>query len=213
MSRKKLIRFDEMKLFSNTFEQPIGMKGKWHSDVFKNTNPMVLELGCGRGEYTIGLSTLFPDKNFIGIDLKGSRLWKGAKLCHLQHRTNTAFLRSRVELIESYFEPGEVAEIWITFPDPQPRDKWEKKRLTSMEFLDLYKRILKPGGLLHLKTDNTFLYHYTLELLTHKNIDITFYSDDVYSLPEVAPELNIETTYEKKFKALGETIKYIQFKL
>lgn len=202
-----------MKTFSNTFENPIEMKGKWLSAFFKNTNPVVLELGCGRGEYTIGLSAMYPEKNFIGIDLKGSRLWKGAKYCAHQKRTNAAFIRSRIEQIESFFEPNEVDEIWITFPDPQPRDKWEKKRLTSKDYLELYKRIISLNGLLHLKTDNTFLYGYTLEILRNANYEIVYSHDDIYSLPEIPEVLTIETTYERKFKSLGETIKYIRFKL
>ncbi len=202
-----------MKSFSNTFEYPVEMKGKWLSDFFKNNNPIVLELGCGRGEYTVGLSELYPEKNFIGIDLKGSRLWKGAKLCALQNRTNAAFVRSRIELIDNYFDLQEVSEIWITFPDPQPKDKWEKKRLTSMDYLNLYKKLLKPDGLLHLKTDSTFLYEYTLELLKSNNLKIEFSNDDIYAMESIEPPLTIETTYEKKFKALGETMKYIRFRL
>lgn len=213
MSRKKLRRFEEMKSFSNTFEYPVEMKGKWHSQVFKNDAPIVLELGCGRGEYTVGLSEMFPEKNFIGVDLKGSRLWKGAKICALANRMNAAFIRSRIELIENYFEAGEVSEIWITFPDPQPKDKWEKKRLTSGDYLALYKRLLKPGGLMHLKTDNTFLYQYTYELLTTMKTPIEFHHDDIYTIEDIEKALTIETTYERKFKALGETIKYIRFRL
>ncbi len=211
MSRKKLRRFDEMKSFANTLEYPVEMKGNWSQTFFKNNNPIVLELGCGRGEYTVGLSAMFPDKNFIGVDLKGSRLWKGAKICTLANRQNAGFVRSRIELIENYFEPSEVSEIWITFPDPQSKDKWEQKRLTSEGYLNLYKKITKPDALMHLKTDSTFLYHYTLELLSNLKINIEFNHDDIYTMPEIDTALTIETTYEKKFKALGETIKYIRF--
>jgi tRNA (guanine-N7-)-methyltransferase len=213
MSRKKLQRFEELKSFDNVFEYPVELKGKWHGEVFKNTNPIVLELGCGRGEYTLGLSALFPEKNFIGIDLKGSRLWKGAKISLQEKRSNAAFIRSRIEVIDTYFETQEVSEIWITFPDPQPRDKWEGKRLTSPDYLALYKRILGPGALIHLKTDNTLLFEYTLELLNKLNKNILYKNADVYSIADPGNELTIETTYERKFKALGEKIKYIRFKL
>ncbi len=213
MSRRKIKRFEEMKTFSNTFEYPVEIKGRWHSDVFKNSNPIVLELGCGEGEYPIGMSAIFPERNFIGIDLKGSRLWKGARYCIEAKQANAAFIRSRIEVIDTYFEPGEIDEIWITFPDPQPRDKWEKKRLTSGDYLSLYNRILKPGGYIHLKTDNVQLYEYTLDLLKTLGHTIIFHHQDIYSLFNLEPEMIIETTFEKKFKEMGEKIKYIRFQL
>jgi tRNA (guanine-N7-)-methyltransferase len=213
VSRHKLKRFEEMKSFTNTFEYPVEMKGKWNAKVFVNDNPIVLELGCGRGEYTVGLSAMFPGKNFIGVDLKGARLWKGAKLCAAENRKNAAFIRSRIELIEHYFEKGEVSELWITFPDPQSRDKWEKKRLTSAGYLDLYRKISSPGGRVHLKTDSTFLYDYTLALVKDKGLVVEFFNNDIYATDLKDPALEIETTYERKFKLKGEKIKYLRFLL
>jgi tRNA (guanine-N7-)-methyltransferase len=213
MSRKKLKRFKEMKEFPNVFNYPVEMKGRWRSDYFKNENPVVLELGCGRGEYTVGLSSIFPEKNFIGVDLKGSRLWRGAKTCYLDGKNNAAFIRSRIELIEYYFDKNEVDEIWITFPDPQPKDKWEKKRLTSENYLNFYRRILKPWGIIHLKTDSTYLYEFTLTLLKYLHLPILESNADIYSDENVTPALSIQTTYEKKFRATGEKIKYLQFQL
>lgn len=213
MSRHKLQRFEEMKSFPNAFEYPVEMKGKWRSDFFKNQHPLVLELGCGRGEYTIALSAMYPGKNFIGIDLKGSRLWKGAKTCLQQQQTNAAFIRSRIELIEHYFEAGEVDEIWITFPDPQPKDRWEPRRLTANNYLNIYRKLIKKDGIIHLKTDNTGLYEYTLEVIKTHGYELLFSQPDIYSLPEIEPILKVETTYEKIFKAKGETIKYVKFRI
>jgi len=213
MSRRKLKRFEEIKTFTNTFEYPLEMKGKWNDLHFKNDNPIILELGCGKGEYTVGLSDLYQGKNFIGIDLKGSRLWKGAKICTMENRVNAAFIRSRIELIEHYFNPGEIEEIWITFPDPQPRDKWEKKRLTSPGYLNLYKKLMKQGGLIHLKTDNSFLYDYTLTTAKKLDLCIEFHHNDVYGVPDGDAFLFIETTYERIFKQKGATIKYIRIRI
>lgn len=211
MSRHKLRRFAELKTFQNTFEFPIEMKGKWDPIYFKNKLPIVLELGCGRGEYTVGLSGQIHDKNFIGIDLKGARLWKGAKTCFEEKLSNAAFIRSRIELIDQYFDKGEVSEIWITFPDPQPKDRWEKKRLTAANYLDIYRKIMSPKGIIHLKTDSTFLFEYTFELVKSMGLKILFSHPDIYSLSEIKPEWQIETKYERIFKLKGETIKYLQF--
>jgi tRNA (guanine-N7-)-methyltransferase len=213
MSRKKLQRFEEMKSFPNVFNYPVEMKGRWKSEVFKNENPLVLELGCGRGEYTVGLSGMEPGKNFIGVDLKGSRIWKGARTCIQLHRNNAAFIRSRIELIEFYFEKDEVDEIWITFPDPQPKDKWEKKRLTSRDYLSFYSGIMKPGGIIHLKTDSTFLYEYTRDLVKSLHLVVLDDIPDVYGGDLKYDVLGIETTYEKKFRETGEKIKYLKFQL
>ncbi|MFT6814644.1 MAG: tRNA (guanine-N7-)-methyltransferase [Sphingobacteriales bacterium] len=213
MGKNKLKRWAEMKTFGNVFELDNQHKGKWN-EYFQNDNPIYLELGCGRGEYTVGLARIYPDINFIGVDIKGARLWKGAKTSVDEGLKNTAYIRDQIELIENYFELNEVSGIWITFPDPQPQESREKKRLTSNRLLDKYLQFLKPNSQLHLKTDNTGLYEFTLEILKARKSKIYFNSPVVYETPKGKEEaLQIETTYEKIFTEVGETIKYIHFEL
>lgn len=219
----KLEKFADLNTFSNSFDLffeqlPAGLpiKGKWHSEVFKNNHPIVVELGCGRGEYTIGLAEQHPEKNFIGVDIKGNRIWTGAKHALDNKLDHVAFLRTRIDFIEYCFAPGEVSEIWITFPDPQPQKTRERKRLTNPDFfLKRYKNILKPGGLVHLKTDNTGFYEYTMDVIKERNLPLLFATNDLYkNCPADREELTrIKTYYEKLFTEKGEDIKYCCFKL
>lgn len=219
----KLEKFAELNTFANTFsfhhfDIPNGFakKGKWHSEVFKNGNPIVVELGCGRGEYTIGLSENNTSKNFIGVDVKGNRIWTGAKYATDHKMGHVAFLRTRIDFIDHCFDENEVSEIWITFPDPQPQKNRARKRLTNPDFfLNRYKKILKPSGLVHLKTDSTFFYEYTMEVIKEQNLPLIFATDDLYNnCPEGREELtNIKTYYETLFTGKGERIKYCCFKL
>ncbi|MCX2431776.1 MULTISPECIES: tRNA (guanosine(46)-N7)-methyltransferase TrmB [unclassified Pedobacter] len=213
MGKDKLRRFAEIETFANVYQLEEGkvLKGNWAAHHFKNTNPVVLELACGKGEYSVNLARLFPDKNFIGIDYKGNRIWRGAKTAIEESIDNVAFLRIQIENILEYFAEGEIDEIWITFPDPQPQDSREKKRLTFPAFLNRYKQVLKPGGCVNLKTDNDQLYAYTVEkttalgLIVHKNTDHLYtseFADDV---------LSIKTYYEKKYLLHDKNINYIQF--
>lgn len=188
------------------------IKGKWSEQHFKNPNPITLELACGRGEYTVGLAKLFPGRNYIGVDIKGERIWKGSTLAEEQNLTNAAFLRTQILLIENFFETGEVDEIWITFPDPRPRKRDIKRRLTSPRFIDMFKKLLKPGGYLRFKTDNTDLFAYTMEELQFRNdiVDLKF-TNDLYE-SELRPEcFDIRTRYEEAFASKGEKIKYLRF--
>jgi len=189
------------------------IRGVWSAEYFKNTNPITLELACGRGEYTIGLARLFPDKNFIGVDIKGERIWKGSTIALEEKLNNAAFLRTHILLIENFFLPAEVSEVWLTFPDPRPRKRDIKRRLTSPRFLDLYKRLLQPGGFVRLKTDNTQLFEYTLEQL-HLRTDILdlAYTADVYHSELEKECFDIKTRYEQEFSQKGEKIKYLRFR-
>lgn len=219
----KLEKFAELNTFSNTFtfhhfDIPNGFsnKGKWHSEVFKNDHPIVLELGCGRGEYTIGLSENNVSKNFIGVDVKGNRIWTGAKHAIQKQMNHVAFLRTRIDIIDFCFSENEISEIWITFPDPQPQKNRARKRLTNPDFfLNRYKKILKPGGLIHLKTDNTFFYEYTMSVIEENHLPLVFATDDLYNnCPTDRKELtDIKTYYETLFTGRGERIKYCCFKL
>jgi len=221
-SKNKLKRFQENETFSNLFQPSreellndnFALKGKWNEQYFKNDNPIVLELGCGKGEYTLGLSERFPDKNFIGIDIKGARIWRGAKTALETSQNNVAFIRMQIELIEKTFETGEVSEIWITFPDPQIKYKRTKHRLTNPDFLKRYKNILKDEGVIHLKTDSEFLHGYTIGLLQGLGHDILYAHHDIY-INTYAPEevVNIQTFYEKQFLEQGKAITYLKFKL
>lgn len=220
MTKRKLQHFAELETFPNVIQSATDfdlhdhpLKGNWNRDFFKNEQPIILELGCGKGEYTINLAKKYPDKNFIGIDIKGNRLWRGSKTALEENITNVGFLRIQIERIEYFFAPNEVSEIWITFPDPQPKYKTEKKRLTSLDFLNRYKKILKPGGIIHLKTDNKPLHDYTLEILKKQNVIPNLFSDDIYRDFPDDELLNIKTTYEKLFFAKGFPITYIRFKL
>jgi tRNA (guanine-N7-)-methyltransferase len=182
-------------------------------DFFKNTNPIVLELGCGKGEYTIGLARKYPDKNFIGIDIKGARIWRGAKTATDEAMTNVGFLRTRIEQISSFFNANEVSEIWITFPDPQMKKTRALKRLTSSRFLPKYRQFLKSGGLIHLKTDNSLLYDYSYHLCMHNNLNIIKATSNLYETETDANLLSIQTFYESQFLGQGIPIKYLCFTL
>ena len=218
MTKRKLERFEEMKNFSNVlqpafyevFNKDYKLKGKW-KDLFGNDNPIILELGCGKGEYTVELAKRFKQKNCIGIDIKGARIWKGAKKALDGKINNAVFLRTRIEFISSFFDRDEVDEIWITFPDPQPKNK--KKRLTSSRFLNLYGNFLKPGGTLHLKTDNALLYEYTLEILRYNGLKIEYYTDNLYDSVNDDEILSVRTYYENKFLEQGMKIYYLKFRI
>lgn len=187
------------------------LQGKWHEEFFGNSNPIVLELGCGKGEYTVGLARRYKDKNFIGVDIKGSRMWTGATQARAEGLENVAFLRTNIELIDRFFTPGEVSEIWITFPDPQM--KKVRKRLTSTRFLELYRKITADGALIHLKSDSPFLYTYTHHLVKENKLPVAIDTDDLYHSGLANDILNIRTFYEQQWLARGLTIKYIKFEL
>lgn len=222
MAPNKLQKFSEMEHIPFVFQYPFAvlkekgfpMRGNWRRDFFHNDNPIVLELGCGKGEYTVGLAARFPDKNFVGVDIKGARMWSGATAALQAAMTNVAFLRTHIEMIDSFFAPGEVDEIWITFPDPQM--KKVRKRLTSTRFLDLYRRILRPGGLVHLKTDSPFLFTYT-SILADTNpeaLRTVARTDNLYAHPDTVDDiLDIRTHYERQWLERGLSIKYIAFRL
>ena len=212
MAQKKLERFAAIKTFSNVLEYPTDMKGKWHS-FFKNNNPVILELACGRGEYTVGLSQLHPQQNFIGVDVKGNRMFIGAKKCLAENLTNAGFLRTQIEKLPVYFDNGEVDEIWITFPDPQLRISKAKKRLTHPRFLRLYQQILKTGGFIHLKTDSPDLYRFTKTVAELYDLIIVEESDNVYHEASVKQELKIKTHYESLDIAQSKKIHYLKFSL
>lgn len=210
MAQKKLIRFAQIKTFPNVLEYPTDMKGKW-KNFFKNENPIVLELACGRGEYTIGLATLHPDQNFIGVDIKGNRMYIGAKKAIDDQLDNAAFLRTQVEKITEYFTPEEVSDIWITFPDPQPRGSKAKKRLTHPRFLRAYREILKPGGCIHLKTDSPHLYQFTKKVIELYQLEFIEDLADAYLQPDISEDLKIRTHYEGLDIAQSKRIHYLKF--
>lgn len=219
-SKNKLKRFKENEAFKNVIQPDreaikdgFPLQGNWASH-FGNENPVVLELGCGKGEYTVGLAQQHPDKNFIGIDIKGARLWRGAKTALEENLENVAFLRTQIELIDELFAENEVSEIWITFPDPQIKYKRTKHRMTNLDFLVKYKKILKPAGLVHLKTDSEFMHGYTLGLLHGLGLEINYANHDVYK-NEGSPKevIGIQTFYEKQYLERGKAITYLQFKV
>ncbi|HMK04499.1 MAG TPA: tRNA (guanosine(46)-N7)-methyltransferase TrmB [Ferruginibacter sp.] len=212
MAQKKLQRFADIRTFSNVLEYPAGMKGKW-KDLFKNDNPIILELACGRGEYTVGLAQLYPQQNFIGIDVKGNRMYIGAKRSLSENIMNAAFLRTQIEKLPDYFEQAEVDEIWITFPDPQLRVSKAKKRLTHPRFLRLYKQVLKPGGFIHLKTDSPELYRFTIKVIGLCGLELIEDHDNVYEQPGIKEELRIKTHYESLDIAQSKKIHYLKFLL
>ncbi len=218
MGKNKLRKFKEVEENPLVLQYPFGvlresgfpLKGRWHEEFFHNDKPIVLELGCGKGEYTVGLAQQFPDKNFIGIDIKGARIWSGATAALRADMKNVAFVRTSIEWLESFFAPGEVAEIWITFPDPQM--KKVNKRLTGTRFVEMYRRVLAPGGLIHLKTDSPFLYTYTTMMAAHNGLEVVSDTADLYAT--IAPDdpiLNIRTHYEQQWLDRGLTIKYFAF--
>ena len=215
--KRKLERFKIIEERHNVIERSKelyeNIKGKWRSDYFKNENPITIELACGRGEYTIGLAARFPERNFIGVDIKGERIWKGSTLALEQNLSNVAFLRTPILFLENFFAPGEVDEVWTTFPDPRPRKSDIKRRLTCPRYMMIYKRLLRTGSYFRLKTDNTGFYHYTLEEAQLRNdISDLKFTDDLYQ-SELRPEcFDIKTKYEEQFASKGETIKYLRFK-
>jgi tRNA (guanine-N7-)-methyltransferase len=212
MAQKKLKRFGEIKTFSNVLEYPENVAGKW-SKIFENKNQIVLELACGKGEYATGLAELYPLKNFIGVDIKGNRLWVGAKFALKNNLGNVVFLRTQIDKINQYFFKDEVDEIWITFPDPQLRLSKAKKRLTHPKFLRLYLQILKPGGKIHLKTDSPDLYHFTKSVIGFYNLILISDTDNVYQQEILSAELAIKTHYEKLDIAKSNSIFYLCFSL
>lgn len=209
-------RFEQNRLAPNVIERGKPLfttsKGQWQQAYFHNQNPIVLELGCGKGEYTVGLATAYSDKNFIGVDIKGDRIARGSQAALSANLTNVAFLRTDIQYLSEFFAPGEVAEIWITFPDPQPRDKQEKHRLTYKTFLEVYAELLKPNGLLHLKTDNTAFFEYTLMSLPANGFTVLSATYDLYASPLNDLHLGIKTKYEAMFYEKGFSIKYLQSK-
>jgi tRNA (guanine-N7-)-methyltransferase len=213
VGKDKLKRFAEIATFDNVKQLEAGLpyKGQWAADFFKNNNSVVLELACGKGEYTVNLARLFPQKNFIGIDYKGNRIWRGAKTAVEENISNVGFLRIQIENLTDYFGEHEVDEIWITFPDPQPQISREKKRLTSPRFLEKYKQVLKPGGLINLKTDNDGLHAYTVEKIEELGLKLHVKTEDLYHSPFATEVLNIKTYYEKKYLQDNKNINYLQF--
>jgi len=212
MAQKKLKRFAEIKTFSNVLEYPENIAGKW-KEHFGNNHPIVLELACGKGEYAIGLARLFSEKNFIGVDIKGNRIWVGAKYALDNNLKNVAFLRTQIQMITAYFEEGEADEIWITFPDPQLRTSKSTKRLTHPRYLRLYNKILKQNGKIHLKTDSPDLYNFTKTVIGLYNLALIFDADDIYKQETVSLELNIKTHYEALDIARSKKIFYVCFSL
>lgn len=212
MGQKKLVRFAELKEFSNVKEFPTDMAGSWHH-FFGNKNPITLELACGKGEYTLGLARLHPDRNFIGVDIKGNRIWVGAKKALTENLSNAGFLRTQIEQLPQYFLPGEVNEIWITFPDPQLRFSKAKKRLTHPVFLRKYQEVMTANGLIHLKTDSPDLYHFTQLVTDFYQCPVHSSTDDVYGAETIAEELSIKTHYESLDIAGSKKIHYTCFSL
>ncbi len=232
--KKKLKQFADVHRFPNVLEPSLSdvlvkksppvfkdhpIKGNWNRDFFANNNPITLELACGKGEYTVALSEMYPQRNFLGIDIKGARIWRGAKTLLEQNRTNAGFLRTRIDFITSFFAPGEVDEIWITFPDPQPQKNRERKRLTSKMFIDRYRQFLRPDGVIHLKTDNAFFFNYTLEQIAENGYRLHFVSHDIYNEldrlndPNLAEIMQVKTHYEKIFTKVGHVIQYLRFSI
>ena len=225
--RNKLLKFTENLTFNNVYEaisygsselkrnetDLVVLNGEWNTKHFKNSKPIILELACGRGEYCLALAERYPNINFIGVDIKGARIWKGAKLALENQLSNVAFLRTRIECIDKFFDEGEVDELWITFPDPFLRDSKYNRRLTSPNFLALYKKLLKPGGLIHLKTDSPELYEHSLEVIEELQLELIIQDDDIYASAELPQrDLDIKTYYERQHLEKGKKIKYLQFR-
>lgn len=226
MGKNKVARWSELGTFDKVIQPKIGdvsnkdhhVKGRWNNDLFKNENPVILELGCGKGEYTVGLATRFPCNNYVGIDIKGARMWRGAKTANDLKLNNVAFIRTRIEFINSFFFQDEVDGIWITFPDPHPGGRNSDKRLTSPKFLNIYRLFMKNKGLVHLKTDNTEMYDYTKKVVEHNNLEMVFATNDLYSENADVDAfshdiLSIRTHYEKIFLEDGLKIGYLSFRL
>jgi tRNA (guanine-N7-)-methyltransferase len=221
LGKKKLSRFRELayleRVFQPPFEEVFGkdypLKGLWGTEVFGNHLPLVLELGCGKGEYTVGLARNHPNKNFMGVDIKGARIWTGAKAAHNEGLENVAFLRTRIDFINSFFAPSEVQEIWITFPDPQEKQRRQKKRLTGAGFLNKYQSFLIDGGRIHLKTDNQTLFRDTLDLVHYNGLPVEDQTSDLYGEGWNDERVSIQTFYEKRFLNEGNKINYLCFRL
>lgn len=212
-SKSKLQKFAELASNPIVLEKNPALKGRWNKDFFRNEHPIILELACGKGDYTLGMAKLFPDKNFIGVDIKGNRIWSAARLAAIDNLQNVGFIRDQIDHLNDYFEVGEVAEIWITFSDPFLRDGDSKKRLTSKKFLPIYKNILKKDGLIHLKTDSDLLYNFTKEMLAEFPSESIKDYGDVYALNKNEELHGIQTYYEKMHLRNGLTIKYLCFRL
>ena len=223
MGKNKLARFHEIKSYSHVVQpqspNDFPLRGNWAQHHFGNTHPLVLELGCGKGEYTVGLARRNSDINYVGVDVKGARIWRGARTVHEQSLPNAAFLRTRLEFVDHFFAPNEVSEIWLTFSDPQLKDKRGTKRLTHPGFLERYARFLKPGGIIHLKTDSTFLFAYTRGVIDALGARLLYTSHNIYGPDFIQLEpywqdvLSIETFYESQFRAKGLPIQYLRFQL
>jgi len=228
VGKNKLAKFDAIGDMPNVFQnngtyypevefvgkngKKVDYLGKWNELYFKNNNPIVLELACGAGEYTVGMAEIHPEKNFIGIDIKGNRLWNGANYALENNLNNVAFIRARIEMLDVFFDSQEVSEIWITFADPFPSDRRRKHRLTFTRFLQMYKKLLKPDGLIHLKTDSDLLYEFTLEMIEENEAKILYQNNDIYKNGYQEPLLDLKTKYEKMHLADGKTVKYVKFK-
>lgn len=225
MSKKnKLQKFEENRSFDNLFqysyerimEEGFPLQGKWHADFFRNDNPIVLELGCGKGEYTVGLARAHHDINYIGVDIKGARMWRGLTQAREEGLTNVAFIRTRIDQIEHFFAPDEVSEIWVTFPDPHPGEgeRNARHRLTSPEFLERYRKIVRPDGILNLKTDSPIMYEFTLhEVIEKQGLPLLYATDDLYANDDDLEVKTIRTFYEQMWLDQGLTIKYLRFKI
>jgi len=221
VGKNKLARWTELGSFTNVFQPETGehpgkdhhLKGKWRSDVFHNPNPVILELGCGKGEYTTGLAARFPENNYIGVDIKGARMWRGAKTASETRLSNVAFLRTRIEFIDRFFAENEIDGIWITFPDPHPGKKNSNRRLTCPWFLNKFRSFMKNNGLINLKTDNGDLFEYTKKLAERNDLEILTYTNDLYGEAEAKDILSIRTYYESLFLKEGKKINYLSFKL
>lgn len=223
MSKGKLAKFADMERYENVFQYPFSvveqvqfeMKGHWRDMYFHNDNPIVLELGCGKGEYAVGLARLFPDINFIGVDIKGARMWTGATEALAEGLKNVAFLRTNIEIIDRFFSAGEVQEIWLTFSDPQMKNV--RKRLTSTYFMERYRRFLVDGGIVHVKTDSNFLFTYTTYMVEHNHLPLLFHTEDLYHTAEIDDDtrriLSIQTYYESQWIERGLNIRYMKFRL
>ena len=219
MGKNKLVKFAEMATFDHVIQAPYNkhdhkdhrLKGRWAELFFKNENPIVTELGCGKGEYAVSMAAYFPQKNFVGIDIKGARMWKGSKLALEQGLKNVAFLRTQIEIIDSLFAENEVEQIWLTFPDPQM--KKHTKRLTSAGFMEKYRKFLKPDGIVHLKTDSNFQYQYTMAMAQENGFPLLTKTEDLYASPLPDQVLSIQTFYEKQWRERGLAIKYLAFRM
>ena len=220
MGKNKLKRFEENETFTNLIQPKISyppdddlLKGKWKKDFFQNSNPLILELGCGRAEYTLGLARKFPQKNFIGIDWKGARIWRGAKTALEENLANTAFLRIQIQNICAFFAAGEVDELWITFPDPRMENTRVNRRMTSPRYLSYYRSIMPVDGIIHLKTDNKLFYEYTMEVICEEKLPVLMSEEDLYQKYSEDDVLSIQTTYENIWLKKGAKICYVQFKI